>query len=67
MRQFNKEMRLQEAEKKKRQKEDNRVAKQANIQLQNDIKSTKKSKKKAEETIVVEEKRKILLLQLRQK
>ena len=32
MRVFNKQLRLQEAEKKKRQKEDNKLAKQANIQ-----------------------------------
>ena len=42
----NRELRLQQAEQKKHQKEEDRLAKEANNQLQNDIKQARKGKKK---------------------
>jgi hypothetical protein len=37
---LNKEIRLKEQEEKKRQKEDDKLVRQANLQLQNDVKQT---------------------------
>jgi hypothetical protein len=56
MRATGREMRLAEQEQKKRQLEENRLAKQANAQLQSDINTAKKGKKKDPTPIAVQEK-----------
>ena len=55
MKTLNKEMRLCEQQRRQHQKEEERQAKLANTQLQNDIKSAKKSKEKLHQTTTIDE------------
>ena len=55
MKTLNKEMRLCEQQRRQHQKEEERQAKLANMQLQNDIKSAKKSKEKLHQTTTIDE------------
>jgi hypothetical protein len=52
---LNKKIRLKGQEKKKRQKEDDRIARQANLQLQNDTRQAQRGKKKTNKATVIEE------------
>src|SRR5204862_1133515 len=55
MKTLNKEMRFCEQQRRQHQKEEERQAKLANTQLQNDIKSAKKSKEKLHQTTTIDE------------
>src|SRR5438045_7450509 len=62
MKTLNKEVRLCEQQRRQHQKEEERLAKLANMQLQNDIKSAKKSKEKLHQTTTIDEERFYLLI-----